>query len=69
MKAAFVFTLIVWISFASYFGSAGYTKLKIDELNDMGKSANQSETVSLGRLTFKNSYFMEAYQEEQKAIQ
>lgn len=57
-----------WISMGAYFGSAGYTKLKIDELNNMGKSSGQVKSVSIGKITFQNSYFMKAYLEEIKAI-
>lgn len=67
-KTIYALAFIGWISIGAYFGSAGYTKLKIDELNNLGKSSGQGKSVSLGSITFQNPYFMEAYQEETKAV-
>lgn len=67
-KAIYALVFIGWISIGGYLGCAGYTKLKIDELNNLGKTSGQGKSVSLGNITFQNAFFMEAYQEEIKAI-
>lgn len=57
----------LWLATGAYFGTAGYTKLKIDELINLGKTKTDSKPVLRGKISFKNSFYLAAYEEELKA--
>jgi len=67
IRYGFYSLLILWLMTSIYFGVAGYTRLKIDELIYLGQQTENTKSVMLGNLSFKNKHFLEAYREEIKA--